>query len=59
MSLGCIGNRTYTGLSEDELYVIVAGKDLERVGASLDEISTANQALQGYAQGRRAELATS
>jgi uncharacterized protein (DUF169 family) len=59
MSLGCIGNRTYTGLGEDELYIIVAGKDLERVAASLEEIVGANNALQQYAEGRRAQLATS
>jgi uncharacterized protein (DUF169 family) len=58
MSLGCIGNRTYTGLGDDELYIIIAGKDLERVAASLDEIVGANNALQQYAQGRRTELAT-
>lgn len=58
MSLGCIGNRTYTGLGEDELYIVVAGKDLERVAAALDEIISANNALHEYAEGRRAQLAT-
>jgi uncharacterized protein (DUF169 family) len=58
MSLGCIGNRTYTGLDENELYIIVVGKDLERVAAALDEILSANHALQQYAEGRRAQLAT-
>jgi uncharacterized protein (DUF169 family) len=58
MSLGCIGNRTYTGLDENELYVVIAGKDLERVAKSLDEIISANHALQQYAQGRRTQLAT-
>jgi len=58
MSLGCIGNRTYTGLGEDELYMIVAGKDLERMAAALDEIANANEQLQQYAEGRRAQLAT-
>ncbi|HUK29952.1 MAG TPA: DUF169 domain-containing protein [Candidatus Acidoferrum sp.] len=57
-SLGCIGNRVYTGLGDDELYVVVAGKDLERVAAALDEIVSANQALQNYATKRRAQLAT-
>jgi uncharacterized protein (DUF169 family) len=58
MSLGCIGNRTYTGLADDELYMIIAGKDLERVASSLDEIVGANNALQEYAVGRRAAIAT-
>lgn len=58
MSLGCIGNRTYTGLGDDELYIIISGKDLERVGIALDEIVGANSALQEYAKGRRSTIAT-
>jgi hypothetical protein len=27
-SLGCIGTRVYTGLDEDEMYVVLRGKDL-------------------------------
>ena len=57
-SLGCIGNRVYTGLGEDELYVAVPGADLEKVAAALETIVSANQALEEYARGRRAELAT-
>jgi uncharacterized protein (DUF169 family) len=57
-SLGCIGNRVYTGLGDDELYVAVPGADLEKVAAALDIIVSANQALEQYAQDRRAQLAT-
>jgi uncharacterized protein (DUF169 family) len=57
-SLGCIGNRVYTGLGENELYIVVAGRDLEKVAASLDEVVSANQALQSYATDRRAQLST-
>jgi len=57
-SLGCIGNRVYTGLGEDELYVAVPGADLEKVAAALAAIVSANQALEEYARGRRAQLAT-
>ena len=57
-SLGCIGNRVYTGLGEDELYVAVPGADLEKVAAALATIVSANQALEEYARGRRAQLAT-
>jgi uncharacterized protein (DUF169 family) len=28
LSLGCIGNRVYTGLGEDEMYMAVLGRDL-------------------------------
>jgi uncharacterized protein (DUF169 family) len=57
-SLGCIGNRVYTGLQEDEMYVVVRGKDLASVADALDTIGDANFALERYAQGRRELLAT-
>jgi uncharacterized protein (DUF169 family) len=57
-SLGCIGNRVYTGLSEDQLYVVVPGPDLEKVLAALSTIVSANQALEDYAKDRRAQLAS-
>jgi uncharacterized protein (DUF169 family) len=59
LSLGCIGNRVYTGLSEDEMYVVVRGKDLAAVVDALEVISGANAALNDYARGRREQLATS
>jgi uncharacterized protein (DUF169 family) len=57
-SLGCIGNRVYTGLSEDELYVVVRGKDLSLIAEALKIIQSANSALLDYAKGRRQELAS-
>jgi uncharacterized protein (DUF169 family) len=57
-SLGCIGNRVYTGLGEDEMYVVLRGKDLPAVASALKTISTANLALQDYAKGRREQLST-
>jgi uncharacterized protein (DUF169 family) len=58
-SLGCIGNRVYTGLNEDEMYVVLRGKDLARVAEALQAISGANAALGDYAQGRREQLSHS
>jgi uncharacterized protein (DUF169 family) len=58
LSLGCIGNRVYTGLGEDEMYVVVRGSDLGKVVDGLTTITSANAALQTYASGRRQELAT-
>lgn len=58
LSLGCIGNRVYTGLAEDELYIVVRGRDVAALADALDVIRSANNALQEYAQGRRAELAS-
>jgi hypothetical protein len=56
MSLGCIGNRVYTGLDEDELYVALPGRDVPRVVAELATITAANTALAEYHTRRRAEL---
>jgi uncharacterized protein (DUF169 family) len=55
-SLGCIGNRVYTGISEHEFYSVIAGRDLPTVLAQLDTIVTANAALTEYHTGRRASL---
>ncbi len=57
-SLGCIGNRVYTGLGDDELYVILRGQDLPKVLEALKTISSANVALNDYAKGRREQLST-
>jgi uncharacterized protein (DUF169 family) len=57
-SLGCIGNRVYTGLGEEEMYVVLRGKDLPAVLKALQTIGSANSALQDYAKGRREQLAT-
>jgi uncharacterized protein (DUF169 family) len=56
MSLGCIGNRVYTGLEEDELYVALPGREVPRVVAELGTITAANATLAGYHTRRRAEL---
>ena len=58
VSLGCIGNRVYTGLGDDELYVVMRGGDLGRVADALKTIAAANDALQDYAKARREQLAT-
>ena len=57
-SLGCIGNRVYTGIADDEFYTVVAGKDLASVIAEMGTILSANDALTDYHNGRRASLAS-
>ena len=57
-STGCIGNRIYTGVGEDELYVAVPGKDLARVADEVQTIVAANAQLSEYHRGRRQALAT-
>ena len=57
-STGCIGNRVYTDLDEDELYVAVPGKDLAKVADEVQTIAAANAKLSEYHHGRRQALAT-
>ena len=58
MSSGCIGNRVYTDIPDDEIYVVLRGADLEKIAAEMDTILTANQTLTQYHQERRKALAT-
>ena len=57
-SLGCIGNRVYTDLGEEAMYVVIRGKDLVSVVDALQTIARANVALENYAVGRREQLST-
>jgi uncharacterized protein (DUF169 family) len=57
-SLGCVGNRVYTGLEEDEMYVVIRGADIVKVAEALKTIISANSALKEYAKGRREQLST-
>ena len=58
-SLGCVGNRIYTDITDDEFYSVIAGKDLASVIAELETITSANAALVEYHNERRASLTTS
>ena len=57
-SLGCIGNRIYTGVPDDHFYTVVSGSDLDVIAAELETIVLANARLAEYHQMRRATLAT-
>jgi len=56
-SLGCIGNRVYTGLGDAELYFTIPGARLPDVVAKLETIAHANRELEQYHRGRQATLA--
>lgn len=56
MSTGCIGNRIYTNLGDDELYVMVPGPRLTDVVRELGVIAKANDTLREYHEGRKAAL---
>lgn len=58
-SLGCIGNRVYTGLADDELYFVLPGKHLSIVTEKLAAIVEANRQLETYHRQRLAVLSKS
>jgi uncharacterized protein (DUF169 family) len=51
-NLGCVGNRVYTQLADDELYFVVAGPQRGNLVEKLTTIVEANGALEAYHQNR-------
>jgi uncharacterized protein (DUF169 family) len=51
-SLGCIGNRVYTEMGDDELYFALPGDQLGRVVEKLAAIVNANRELEKYHRAR-------
>ena len=47
-NLGCIGNRVYTGLTDDELYFAFAGSQLDAIVEKLTTIVKANRELEQF-----------
>jgi uncharacterized protein (DUF169 family) len=58
-SSGCIGNRVYTDIGDDELYIVLRGADLERIAEELGTILSANRTLSEYHRERRRTLTVS
>src|SRR3954470_2338323 len=59
MSLGCIGNRVYTGLGEGEGYVALPAKAADAVAAKLSTLARANQELEKFHRARAAAFSGS
>lgn len=53
-SLGCVGNRVYTGLPDGEMWWAAPGPSMDDVLAKLERIVTANQALEAHHRERAA-----
>ena len=51
-SLGCIGNRVYTGLTDDEMYFALPGSQVKAVTEKLATIVHANSELEKYHRAR-------
>lgn len=58
LSAGCIGNRVYTDLGEDELYLAISAKNLLRIAEEIGGIAAANARLSEYHSERRRQLAS-
>lgn len=56
VSAGCIGNRVYTDIGDDEMYIVLRGSDLDRISAEMDTILAANRTLIEYHRERRRTL---
>jgi uncharacterized protein (DUF169 family) len=52
VSLGCIGNRVYTGLTDEELYLTIPGPRLGDVVERLATIVHANIELERFDRAR-------
>jgi uncharacterized protein (DUF169 family) len=57
-SLGCVGNRVYTGVSDEEFYAVIRGSDLARLAQEINTITAANVMLAEYHRNRRTALTT-
>ena len=55
-STGCIGNRVYTEIGDDQLYIALRGSSLEGIAAELETIESANCALTEYHRDRKMRL---
>jgi uncharacterized protein (DUF169 family) len=56
-SVGCIGNRVYTELGDDEMYLTIPGVAVPAVLGQLDTMLKANDALEQFHRQRAAALA--
>jgi len=57
-SAGCVGNRIYTRIGEDQMYAAVRGSDLEPIARELETVASANLALAQYHRDRQQRLST-
>ncbi|MBI3098296.1 MAG: DUF169 domain-containing protein, partial [Planctomycetes bacterium] len=56
ISLGCIGNRVYTGLGDDEMYFAIPGPRVSEITAKLATIVRANSELEKFHRSRATAL---
>ena len=57
-SLGCVGNRIYTGLADEEFYSVIRADTLAALAQEMSTITAANVMLTQYHRERRETLTT-
>ena len=57
-SAGCIGNRVYTRIGDDEMYAAIPGRSLLQIADELGTVASANLALAQYHRERQHRLST-
>lgn len=57
LSLGCMGNRTYTGLAAEDMYVCIPANHWESVVAGIGQIDKANGEMRAFYLERQAQFA--
>ena len=57
LSFGCKGNRTFTGLPDDELYIAIPGAKWDAVAGALESIAGANAAMEAHYRAHEAAIA--
>lgn len=55
-SLGCVGNRIYTGLEDEEFYSVIRGDKVEALVNELTTVTAANVMLTQYHRDRRTTI---
>jgi uncharacterized protein (DUF169 family) len=58
ISLGCMGNRTFAALPDDELYVCIPGSQWDAILPKLTEIGRANSAMKTFYSDKKAQFAS-
>ena len=56
VSLGCKGNRTFTGLPDEEMYVAIPGDKWEAVREKLAEAGEANATMEAFYRERKTQI---
>jgi uncharacterized protein (DUF169 family) len=58
LSLGCLGMRIFTDVSQDKLLAVLPGSKIEEFARALESVTAANQTMGEFYQGHKAKYVT-